>query len=122
MAIIDYVSIGVFALSVISSVVSILVSKFKNKTKLEEYKSGAERSKKVIELISEIIPKAVTVAEKTGVTGENKKLIALSQILIDCMNNGIDYGSVSDNVDKTIEELIKFSKEVNTSIKVSKEV
>lgn len=121
MAIIDYVSIGVFVLSVISSIISILVSKFKNKTKLEEYKSGTERGKKVIELISEIIPKAVMTAEKTGVNGQNKKLIAMSQILIDCMNNGIDYTGISDNIDTTIEKLIAFSKEVN-SVAVSKEV
>lgn len=121
MAIIDYVSIGVFVLSVISSVISILVSKFKNKSKLEEYKSGAERSKKVIELISEIIPKAVAMAEKTGANGQNKKLIAMSQILIDCMNNGVDYSGVSNSIDETIEKLITFSKEVN-SVAVSKEV
>lgn len=117
----NIVSIGVFALSVISTVVSIFISKFKNKNKLEDYKSETDRSKKVISLISEIIPKAMSFAEKTGVGGENKKLLALSKILIDCMNNGIEYSGVSDNIDKTIEELIKFSKEVN-AVTVSKEV
>lgn len=113
MNVVDFVSIGVFILSVISSIISILVSKFKNKNKLEEYKSKAERAKKVVELVSEIIPKAVSTAEKTGTMGNNKKLIALSQILIECMNNNIDYSSVAENIDKTIEDLIKFSKEVN---------
>ena len=115
------VSIAVFALSVVSSIISILVSKFKNKSKLEDYKSKTDRSEKIISLISEIIPKAVTFAEKNGYNGENKKLIALSQILIDCMSNGIDYKGVSDNIDETIEKLIKFSKEVNV-ITAKKEV
>ena len=121
MSIIDYVSIGVFILSVISSVISILVSKFKNKNKLEEYKSGTERNKKVIELISEVIPKAMMIAEKTGVKGDTKKLIASSQILLDCMNRDIEYTGISNVIDEFIEKLISFSKEVN-SVSVNKEV
>lgn len=113
MGISEIISIAVFALSVISSIISIVVSKFKNKSKLEDYKSETDRSKKVISLISEIIPKAMTFAEKSGANGENKKLLALSRILIDCMNNGIDYTGVSENIDDTIEKLIAFSKEVN---------
>ena len=121
MSISDYIAIGVFALSVISSIVSIIVARLKNKSKLEDCKSETDRSKKIISLISEIIPKAMMFAEKSGTTGDNKKLLALSKILIDCMNNGIDYTGVSDNIDKTIEELVKFSKEVNV-ISANKEV
>ena len=117
----NIISIGVFALSVISSVISIIVSKVKNKSKLEDYKSKADRGEKVIRLISEIIPQAMTFAEKSGNSGENKKLLALSKILIDCMNDGIDYKGVSDNIDTTIEKLIAFSKEVN-AVNVKKEV
>lgn len=121
MGISEMISVGVFALSVVSTVISIIVSKVKNKTKLEDYKSKADRGQKVISLISEIIPQAMTFAEKSGNSGENKKLLALSKILIDCMNNGIDYSGVSENIDDTIEKLISFSKEVNT-VKVNKEV
>ena len=121
MGVSEFISIGVFALSVISSVVSIIIARVKNKTKLEDYKSETDRSKKVISLISEIIPQAMTFAEKNGNNGANKKLLALSKILIDCMNQGIDYTGVADNIDTTIEKLIEFSKEVNT-VKVNKEV
>lgn len=123
MGITEYISIGVFALSVISSVISIVVSKFKSKTKLEDYKSETDRSKKIISLISEIIPQAMTFAEKSGNSGENKKLLALSKILVDCMKDGIDYTGLSDNIDDTIERLIKFTKEVNsTTVTVKGEV
>ena len=123
MGITEYISIGVFALSVISSVISIVVSKFKSKTKLEDYKSETDRSKKIVSLISEIIPQAMTFAEKSGNNGENKKLLALSKILVDCMKGGIDYTGLSDNIDDTIERLIKFSKEVNaTTVTVKGEV
>lgn len=123
MGITEYISIGVFALSVISSVISIVVSKFKSKSKLEDYKSETDRSKKIVSLISEIIPQAMTFAEKSGNNGENKKLLALSKILVDCMKDGIDYTGLSDNIDETIERLIKFSKEVNaTTVTVKGEV
>ena len=123
MGITEYISIGVFALSVISSVISIVVSKFKSKSKLEDYKSETDRSKKIVSLISEIIPQAMTFAEKSGNNGENKKLLALSKILVDCMKGGIDYTGLSDNIDDTIERLIKFSKEVNsTTVTVKGEV
>jgi len=121
MGVSEYISIGVFALSIISTVISIIVSKIKGKTTLEEYKSETDRSKKVISLISTIIPQAMTFAEKSGNNGDNKKLLALSKILIDCMNNDIDYKGVSDNIDDTIEQLIAFSKEVN-AVSVKKEV
>ena len=123
MGITEYISIGVFALSVISSVISIVVSKFKSKSKLEDYKSETDRSKKIVSLISEIIPQAMTFAEKSGNNGENKKLLALSKILVDCMKDGIDYTGLSDNIDETIERLIKFSKDVNaTTVTVKGEV
>ena len=115
------ISIAVFALSVISSIVSIVISKFKAQSKVDDYKSKTERIEKIVELVSEIIPKAITFAEKSGNSGENKKLLAQSKILIDCMNNGIDYTGLSENIDKAIEDLINFSKEVN-AVSVKKEV
>ena len=117
----SFVSIGVFVLSVISSVISILISKFKNKGKLEDYKSKSDRSEKIISLISEIIPTAMTFAEKNGTNGDNKKLLAISKVLIECMNKGIDFKGLSGTIDSTIEELIGFSKEVNV-ITANKEV
>lgn len=122
MGITEYISIGVFALSVISSIVSIVISKFKNKSKLEDYKSETERNEKIISLVSEIIPQAVVFAEQNGGNnGANKKLLALSRILLDCARAKIDYEENADNIDTTIERLIEFSKEVN-AIKVNKVV
>lgn len=115
------ISIAVFALSVASSIISIIIARVKNKNKLENYKSEVDRSEQVISLISTIIPQAVEYAEKNGTGGSNKKLLALSKILVDCMNNGVDYTGASQTIDDTIEKLIEFSKEVNV-VTAKKEV
>ena len=117
----EIISVGVFALSVISSIVSIIIARVKNKNKLENYKSEVDRSEQVINLISTIIPKAIEFAESNGQGGSNKKLLALSKILVDCMNEGIDYTGASTTIDDTIEKLIAFSKEVNV-VTAKKEV
>lgn len=114
LGIVEIVSIG----SVIISVIAFIVSTFFTKSK---GKRTVERNSKIITLISEIIPKAITFAEKNGTTGENKKLLALSKILLDCASSKINYEEQADNIDITIEKLIDFSKEVN-AVKVSKEV
>ena len=114
MSIVEYVSIGGIVLSVISFIVTTIFSKSKNK-------STTERTKKLITLISEIVPKAITYAEKNGNSGENKKVLALSKILLDCTSNKIDYEEQATAIDETIENLITFSKEVN-AVNVAKKV
>lgn len=121
LSITEIISITVFALSVVSTILSVIISKTKSKSKLEDYKSETDRSKKTISLISEIIPSAIKFAEKSGNNGVNKKLLALSKILIECMNSGIDYTGLSDTIDETIEKFVAFSKEVNV-VTVNKEV
>lgn len=109
----NIISVAVFALSVVSSIISIIIARVKNKNKLENYKSEVDRNEQIISLISTIIPQAIKFAEVNGNGGSNKKLLALSKILVDCMNNGIDYTGASTTIDDTIEKLIEFSKEVN---------
>ena len=114
MGIIEYISIG----SIIVSVMAFVINTFcTNKTK----KNTVGKFNKIITLISEIIPKAMIYGENNATVGENKKIIALSKILIDCAANGISYEEEANEIDETIEKLIKFSKEVN-AVTVKKEV
>ena len=114
MGIIEYISIG----SIIISVGAFILKTFQSKN---ARKNTVERSNKIITLISEIIPQAITFAEKNGNSGDNKKILALSKILLDCAKSKIDYEEQAENIDITIEKLIEFSKEVN-AVKVSREV
>lgn len=114
MGIIEYISIG----SIIVSVIAFLINTFcTNKTK----KNTVERSNKIITLISEIIPKAMIYGEKNATVGENKKILALSKILLDCTANGINYEEKANDIDELIEKLVEFSKEVNC-VKVNRGV
>lgn len=114
LSLVEWVSIG----SIIISVIAFIVGTFFTKSK---GKKTVEKTNKIITLVSEIIPQAIIFAEKNGSNGENKKLLALSKILIDCVSNKIDYEKESDNINLAVEDLISFSKEVN-AVKVSKEV
>ena len=107
------ISVGVFSLSVITSIISIVIAKFKKNTELESYKSKVGRTEKIISLIGEIIPQAMIFAENNGVGGENKKLLALSKIMVNCFGNNIDYAENNEVIDDAIEKLISFSKSVN---------
>ena len=107
------ISVGVFALSVITSIISIVIAKFKKNSELESYKSKVGRTEKIVSLIGEIIPQAMIFAENNGVGGENKKLLALSKIMVQCFGNNIDYAENNEVIDDAIEKLISFSKSVN---------
>ena len=107
------ISVGVFALSVITSIISIVIAKFKKNSELESYKSKVGRTEKIISLIGEIIPQAMIFAENNGVGGENKKLLALSKIMVQCFGNNINYAENNEVIDDAIEKLISFSKSVN---------
>lgn len=113
------ISIIVFALSVISSVISIIISKFKQKSNLEECKSNIKRSEEIVEIIRTIVPQAVMMAE-TNITGsQNKKLLAISKIMVECASKNINYNENAELIDTCIEALIAFSKEVNKGVKTN---
>lgn len=68
----------------------------------------------VVDIIKRIIPQAIIQAEKSGIKGsENKKLLALSQILLSCNAENFDYKANAELIDECLEDLIEFSKVVN---------
>lgn len=69
---------------------------------------------KVIELIKNLIPKAMEYAETNGANGETKKLLAMSKLMLDCNTINIDFSKYQSMIDDTIETFVDFSKKVNT--------
>lgn len=64
-------------------------------------------------LVEDIIPASIKVAEESKIAGPLKKLVAISDIMLKCAENGIDWEVVKDIVPVKLEALIDFSKEVN---------
>ena len=65
-------------------------------------------------LVNEIIPLAIKKAEETPlIDGKTKKLLALSEILLNCNEQCIDFELYKDFISEQIENLITFSKTIN---------
>ena len=80
----------------------------------EELAEKLEDSKDVFDLLSEIIPEAMKHAEAIPlIEGGTKKLFALSEIMLKCSEEGIDFESYRQFVNEEIEKLIGFSKSIN---------
>ena len=100
----------VLILSVCSSIIIAVVNSIRGKGKVK----GAEA--KAI-LISELIPAAVVKSEKIGVSGEVKKTIAISNIMIECAARGINFNEFTALIEEEIEKLIATTKSVNAKTK-----
>lgn len=88
------------------------------KTELEETKSEYAGVEKLTQLLTNTLPEAIKMAENAGVaSGQAKQLLALSQVVLKCNEEGIDYAANKDTIVKTLEDLITFSKEVNVKPK-----
>lgn len=84
------------------------------KTRREKIKSGAVEDTGIKGYIDEIFSTVVsfmTGAENSGVSGEMKKTIVKSKLLLWCQDKGIKYDDTA--IDGLIEALISFSKQVN---------
>ena len=80
--------------------------------KLSNEKVDSQKALNV--LVNEIIPASIELAEKSGIlSGELKKVVAMSDIMLKCSEAHIDWQKVSDFVSNKIEDLIDFSKKVN---------
>lgn len=81
----------------------------------ESVRNDLENSKKLLQLVQNIIPNAIHTAEYSGVNvnGAVKKLLAVAQIISDCAKNNISYEDNKELIDNVIEEQVKLTKEVN---------
>ena len=82
--------------------------------KAEELENKLESEKDVFKLVNEIIPLAIKKAEETPlISGATKKLLAMSEILLNCEANNISFAKYQDFISEQIEALIEFSKTIN---------
>lgn len=80
----------------------------------EELQEKLEDKDAVYKLVNEIIPLAIKKAEEMPlIDGPTKKLLAMSEILLNCNSDGIDFEAYKDFISEQIEALITFSKTIN---------
>lgn len=66
------------------------------------------------QLVRNVIPSAIAVAEESGITnGVAKLTFALSKIALWCTEKGISYNDHKKEITEEVEKLIEFSKKVN---------
>lgn len=98
-----------------------IINKIKQKNKrvnaeekVEELADELQDEKDVFKLVNEIIPLAIKKAEEMPfIDGPTKKLLAMSEILLSCNSDGIDFEAYKDFISEQIEALIEFSKTIN---------
>ena len=82
--------------------------------KAEELADELQDEKDVFKLVNEIIPLAIKKAEEMPfIDGPTKKLLAMSEILLNCNEDGIDFECYKGFISEQIEALIEFSKTIN---------
>lgn len=80
----------------------------------DELKDDLKSSQDEFILINEIIPVAIKKAEDMpNIDGATKKLLAMSEILLQCNDAQIDFEMFKDFISEQIENLICFSKTIN---------
>lgn len=125
----NYVALAMLILSSALAIINFLMVRINRKKKkqdvvlseetLQEDKSDSSIAEDVLKLVKEIIPSVIEEVEHSGVLGSDaKKCVALSKIMLKCSELGIDYNANVKTISETIEDLIKFSKQVNSSLKV----
>lgn len=119
--IIKYAYIIACILSLIGGIVLYVHGLFNRKHKklaiedeLEEAKNESACNEAELKLVKDIIPLAINEAERTPtIKGVTKKMVALSNILLRCNDEKIDYETYKDFIAEQLETLITFSKHIN---------
>lgn len=110
-------SLCVFAFSVFMFIFNSIkkhAKKIKCEEENEDLQEKLEDKNAVYKLVNEIIPLAIKKAEETPlIDGQTKKLLAMSEILLNCNSDGIDFEMYKDFISEQIEALIEFSKTIN---------
>ena len=99
-----YLSIIVFVLGLLTSIISIIVKYTKN--------SKAKKNlQNVLSIIEDLIPLIEEAEKFTSYSGEEKKEYVISRIIRNLSKNNIEINE--EQINEMIEKLVGFSKEVN---------
>lgn len=86
--------------------------------KAEELQEELSDEQARFKLLNELLPIAIAKAEATPlVSGPTKKLLAMSELLLSCSANGIDFERFKDFISEQLENLIHFTKVINPRAK-----
>lgn len=119
MDILGYIGTG------LGTVIAIItfISARKKGNNIDNLKSRLKNTQNIIDIVEDLIPQAIRVAEQQGGSPAFKKLTAVSWLVIECAKLSIDYNVYSKFIDDEIEKQVKFTNEVNVQkIEVKKEV
>lgn len=109
-----YVSAGLSLIVFLFTATMFVINKIKAKRKNVKAEEKAEELIDMFKLVNEIIPLAIKKAEEMPfIDGPTKKLLAMSEILLNCNSDGIDFEAYKDFISEQIEALITFSKTIN---------
>lgn len=112
--ILDYSSYIVIALSLLITIIQIIIQSVKGKNVKAKALRAVDLVSKLKELETTVIPEAIMTAEKSGITtGAAKKILALSEIMLQCNEMGIDYEENKEEIDQVLEAQIETTKAVN---------
>lgn len=90
------------------------INKARAKRLGEEVDKETVEHDKILRLISGLIPNAMQYAEKNGGSGETKKLLAMSKLMLDCNYMDINFSKYQALIDETIEKFVELTRNVNT--------
>lgn len=112
-----FISLFVFLFTAVLFIINQIKKKHKrigNEEENEKLQEEIEDKDASYKLVNEIIPLAIKKAEEMPlIDGPTKKLLAMSEILLNCNADGIDFETYKDFISEQIEALIEFSKTIN---------
>ena len=117
----DYASLifalVMFAYALVTFIIGRVKARNRKLTAEEEndkLKDDLKDSEDAFKLVNEIIPIAIKKAEDMpNIDGATKKLLAMSEILLQCNEAQIDFDMFKDFISEQIENLIVFSNTIN---------
>lgn len=72
---------------------------------------------KLIEIVENSLPNIIELAESTSTSGIAKKFIAMSQLMIKCNENGINYNDFQNVLSQMVDNFVAMSRKVNVNPK-----
>lgn len=111
------ISVLVFLLTAVSFVANQVNKRHKRlavEDEAETLKGEVENKSSLFDLVNELIPVAIENAEKIPmIDGKAKKLLAMSEVMLNCNERGINFEDFRAFVSSQIEKLIDFTKNIN---------
>ena len=106
------------AFAVLLFAVDVILFAFKvkaaNKKLTPEEEAKVKELENLQDILTKTLPEAQILAEVSGAgSGAAKKLVALSQVMLECNKRGVDYARNSEVIEEQLERNMALTKKVN---------